>query len=47
MIYASRPVTVRQGDTIAGSITVVPSASYQRLIALQDNHALHGYPVDV
>ena len=34
VIYISRPVAVRQGDTVAGSITIVPSPSYQRLIGL-------------
>jgi len=34
VIYISQPLAVRQGDAISGSITIVPSPSYQRLIAL-------------
>jgi len=33
VVYVNRPVAVRQGDVIAGSITIVPSPSYQRLVA--------------
>jgi len=31
VIYVSQPVAVRQGDAIAGSITIEPSPSYRRL----------------
>ena len=34
VMYVSRPFAIRQADVIAGSITIVPSPSYQRLIAL-------------
>jgi len=33
VIYVSQPVAVRQGDAIAGSITIEPSPSYRRLIS--------------